>query len=132
MIKNRNLDPDARKRTWVSTVRPVDALFQASALVNMENDIKLLRIDSVYAGVAGAAEDSTLQVGTAATPALYLSYVIADTQAAGVVVNHTMASSAILPAGTPLIVRRSVTGTDAGSTAELSVIVTYELIDRNS
>lgn len=120
----------ARKRVWTAQIRPLTADQQFNYFIDHENDVRIVRVDTTFAELSGASEDETLQVGTLATPALYVSYVVADSQAAGTRVAHTLLSTALLPAGTVLMARKATAGADAASTALLHVSIHYEIIDR--
>ena len=71
-----------------------------------------------------AAENST-----PATAALYCAVTPVISQAVGTLAKQTLASAALLPAGTALVVRRSavVGGTNTG---EVIVTVFFETVDR--
>lgn len=129
-IRNKNLSRDARKEVWTHHIRPLTADLQSGCLVEMENDIRILRVDIVFAEASGANEDEIVEVGTVADDDVYVSYTVADNQAIGTKVAATLLSTAVLPAGTPLIVKKSAAGTDTSSTALLAVNITYERIDR--
>src|SRR5687768_5724581 len=132
MIGNRNMKRDARKHVFTATFEPLQVGFQAQALLDMECDIRILRIDSVFAVASGASEDETITVGIPGTLTKYLSYAVADSQSAGTKVAHTIASADILAAGTALIVKKATAAADAASTAVLAVNITYERIDRTA
>jgi len=120
---------DARKHVVSSVIKIVAADNQSLAFIDQECDCRVLRIDSVYnVGNNGTATQS-LQVGTAASAALYLTYAVQASQAAGVKVAHTVASSAILPKGTALVIKKSSASSDAGGNAEVTVNVTIERLD---
>lgn len=120
----------AKKRIFTVTLEPLQVGFQAQALLDMENDIRLIRIDSIYAVASSANEDETITVGIVGALTKYLSYAVADSQAAGTKVAHTIASADVLSAGTALIVKKATTAADTGSTAVLGVNIHYEIIDK--
>lgn len=130
MVKNRNLSRDSRKRIFCVTLEPLQVGFQAGVLLDKENDIKILRIDSEYVVASGANEDETVTVGIVGALTKYLSYAVLDNQAAGTKTSHTVASADRVAAGTSLIVKKATAAADAGSTAVLAVSVHYEVIDR--
>lgn len=129
MIQNRNLSRSARKRLLVAAIEPLQPGFQAAIVLDKENAIRILRIDSEYVVASGANEDETVTVGIVGALTKYLSYAVLDNQAAGTKTSHTVASSDLVAAGTPLIVKKATAAADAGSTAVLAVSVHYEVVD---
>ena len=129
MIQNRNMSRAARKRTYTHIMDPVVADFQAGGFIDVENDIKILRVDIVFLIASGASEDAIVEIGTVADPNLYVSYTVADSQAIGVVVNATLLVSTILAKNTPLIIQKDSASADTDATAKLAVTVTYVIVD---
>jgi hypothetical protein len=130
MIQNRNLSRAAKKRTWNFNIRPLTADLQSHGFQDPENDVRILRIDLFFAEASGASEDEIIEVGTIADDDLYLSYTVADNQTIGTKVAGTLLSTALLPAGTVLIAKKSAAAADASSTAVISGTITYEIIDK--
>jgi hypothetical protein len=126
--ENRSMVLGERRRTFVHAIEPLVADFQAGVLLDADNDIQILRIDSVVAHT-GATELETIEVGTVADPDFYVSYAIPDSGVIGTVVNHTLLSRLVLSKNTPLIVKKATADADAGSTGRYVVLVSYVFVD---
>lgn len=129
MIKNSDLERGAKKRVFCANVIIVAANTQSTALVDSENDIRITAINFVYStGTDATACTEAIQVGTAASAALYLTAAPSISQAAGIVQSKTVASTAILPAGTALIVNKAA-ASGCANVGVVTVNVYYEIID---
>jgi hypothetical protein len=131
-IKNRNLHADARYRCISHVIKLVTADNQSFAYLDMANATRVIRAETIFNTANGATNTQNVTVGTIATPTLYVNYAVADSQAAGVIVSHTLASSAEVPAGTALLIKKSSAAADTGSTAELTLNVWIERLDNAS
>lgn len=128
-VKNRNLHVDARYRSISHVIKLVTADHQSFAYLDMDNDTRVIRAETIFNQANGATNTQSVTVGTIATPTLYVNYAVADSQSAGVIVSHALASSAVVPAGTALLIKKSANTADTGSTAELTINVWIERLD---
>lgn len=130
MIRNRNLAQDAKKHKLVVPFDISEAVTGGS-VVDQLNDIKVTAIDFVYriATDAGTVGES-IQVGIAGALTQYLTAAPTASQAQGVVQSKTVASTALVPKGTALLVTKSAYSGQT-NTGEVDVVVTYEYVDRS-
>jgi hypothetical protein len=130
MIQNRNMTTQSRTRVVQHYVDISETAHRATVLYEPSNDIKILRIDMVYAVAtdASAAITEGVTVGTIATPTLYGTATPLVSQAAGVKAAVTLGSTALLPAGTALVLTRTAYSGHANG-GEVVVVVHYELVD---
>ena len=135
MIRNKNLCRAAKKKT-ITVYHDIDVPVEYSvAYLDPENPTKVTDIWMQYVVITntgtlpGTAE--RINVGTPATPTLYCSVLPVASTAAGTFAKQTLASAALLPAGTALLVKRSalVGGTNTGA---VLVHVNLETIDRGN
>lgn len=129
MIRNQDLDRSAKKQVITNVIDLSATTFQSKGLVDTDNDIKVTAISFVYSIATNTGTvGEYIQVGTAATPTLYLSVYPTASQAVGTVQDKTVASSTLLPAGTALIIRKS-SATGQTNTGEVTVNVYFETVD---
>jgi len=129
-IANENLTKEARKR-FLTHVIDIDAAnVQATAFVDNDCATKVNKITFVYsvASDTGTVPED-IQVGTAAAATLYFAGPPVVSKALGTVVAQTVASTALLPAGTALVINKSA-ATGGTNTGEVTVVVELETIDR--
>lgn len=129
MIRNRNLAQDAKKRKLVVPF-DISALTTGGSVVDTKNDIRVKEIDFVYriATDSGTVGES-IQVGIAGALTTYFTGAPTASQAQGTVQNKTVASTALVPKGTALLVTKSAYAGQT-NTGEVDVVVTYEYVDR--
>lgn len=135
MIQNKNLARAAKKRT-ISVFHDIDVPVQyCTAYLDPENATKITDIDMHYTVATNSgtlpSTPETIRVGTPASASLYCAVTPVASTVAGTVAKQTLASTALLPAGTALVVRRSavVGGTNTGA---VTVTVTFETQDRGN
>lgn len=130
MIKNRSMDRGAKKRAWLSTKHDLSAAsLNTEMFGDNENPIKIDGIDLVYSiATSTHTQGETLLVGTVATTNLYCDITVATSTAAGTITAQTVASTAVVPAGTAIVIKRSA-ATGTSNTGEVQVLVTYEYVD---
>lgn len=130
MIQNRNITKAARSRNLtvymdIDQTTPVHDFF----VVEPENAIKIESIDAFYVvATNGGTRPDNITVGTLASGTLYANFTPAGSQAAGTRTKIAPSSSALVPAGTPLRVRRAAAagGTNTG---EVTLTVRYSIVD---
>jgi len=128
-ITNRDMVKAARERTFTATFDIDNASTQSKALVSPDSDIRITGVSFVYSVATNTGTlAENFQVGTAADGDMYFIGLAVISQALGVIENKTLLSTALLPAGTALLVNK-VTGTTGANTGEITVVVRYEPVD---
>jgi hypothetical protein len=130
MIQNRNLTRAANKRCFCHQIVNATEALQAKSFVDNDNDIKILGITYLYTVASDTEAHAAIEVGKVADYAYYLTAAGEDSKAIGYVKTQTVLNpTAVLPAGTALVVRRAVATTAAGSET-IDVQVWYQVIDK--
>ena len=130
MIQNKNLCKAVKKKR-ITVHHDISATRQyATTYLDPENATKITDIYMYYSVATNTGTcTETVRVGTPASAALYCAAIPLISKDAGTLAKQVLLSSAVLPAGTALVVRRSavVGGTNTG---EVMVTVFFETIDR--
>jgi metal-sulfur cluster biosynthetic enzyme len=130
MIQNKNLCKAAKRKCITVNHDISDTRQYCTTYLDPENPTKITDIYMYYSVATNTGTlTEKINVGTPATAALYCAVTPVISQAVGTLAKQTLASAALLPAGTALVVRRSavVGGTNTG---EVIVTVFFETVDR--
>lgn len=130
MIRNRSMTLDCKKHKLVVPF-DISGTVCGGSVVDSRNDIKVTAIHFVYRiATDGGTVGESIQVGVAGALTQYLTAAPTASQAQGTVQSKTVASTALVPAGTALLVTRSAYAGQT-NTGEIDVVVTYEYVDKN-
>lgn len=97
----------------------------SNCLYDRDNDLKITSIDLVYnVATSTHTQGETILVGIPSDTDKYCDITVATSTDAGTITPQTILSTAVLSAGTPLVIQKSA-ATGTSNTGEVSVVVGY-------
>jgi hypothetical protein len=127
MIKNRNMDADSKVRLARFHLDLSQGVTHDAVILDTLRDIKILAVSSIYSTASASGTHADIEVGTTADVDAYVNYTTLATQSLWTKITHTLLSTALVPAGTAVVVGMSGAATDDG---EVDLFIEYELVDR--
>lgn len=127
MIRNRNMTKDAKARQVNYSIDlSAHPAAHVCVLYDANRDIKINSVTLIYSTASDTGTNPDIEVGISTDPDKYINYTLLDSQSAWTTATGTLLSTALVAAGTPIVVGLSGTSTN---TAVVDVIIEYEYTD---